>query len=110
MPRPSKSEAMESLKGQLNPGDTLFCVVRALRAEGERVVTVHTIHVNPETGRPDMAYNLSYNVAALLGWPWSKQHMGVVVEEVGTLAQGLIVMRLSMALFGDVFSLKCETL
>lgn len=77
-----RAEAIESLRAYLEPGDTLYTVLRHVSASGmSRVIQPVTIETDDRTG-PWVAH-LGYNVARAIGERYDRDREGIRVSGAG---------------------------
>jgi hypothetical protein len=72
-----RDDALASLREELEPGDTVYCIVRRVAASGmSRVISL-------KAWTPSGPRDLSYRAAKALGWSYSEKGEGVKVEGCG---------------------------
>lgn len=82
MARASKSDreaAIARLHEYLNPGDTVYAIVRHVSRSGMSRV-IQFLKMSPSGDRP---YYLGLEIATALGWQYSFTHNGVKVQGCG---------------------------
>jgi hypothetical protein len=91
-----KQEALRNLRDMLEPGNTVYTVIRHVSASGmSRRIDLYTIQKN----RPVF---LSGYAAKAIGWKWSDKG-GIVVNGCGMDMGFHLVYTLSLVLFPDGF-------
>jgi len=98
-----RAEAIDRLRQYIDPGDTLYTVLRHRSASGMlRVIDVLKIDNDPDRGRPNV-YHLSYNTARAIDMRTDNDRDGIRVSGAGMDMGYHIVYNLSRALWPDGF-------
>ena len=92
------TEAIETLRGQVSPGETLTSVVVHVSASGmSRAIKV----LRPSRDNDGTIQDLSWLVARALGWRFSEKHDAVIVQGCGMDMCFHTVYTLASALFRE---------
>jgi hypothetical protein len=94
-----RDEAIDKLRERINPGDTIYTVMRHVSRSGMmRAIDVYEMH----EGAP---HRISYPVAQAAGLTYSRKHEAVRMDGAGMDMGFALVYELSWVLFRDGF--KC---
>lgn len=100
----NKSEAIERLREYVNPGDTVYCILRNVARSGM------SCQIGFVVFRDGIAYQINGMIANAFGYRLNKNHDGVTVSGCGMDMGFAVVYDISMALFGDGYAIKYEWL
>ena len=93
----AKSEAIESLRGLLKPGDLVYTKLEHVARSGMmRVISVLII-------RDDRPIDISFEVGQVVGYKFNDRHGGLTVSGCGMDMGFSVVYNLSSAMFKDGF-------
>ena len=97
-----KARAIEQLRAILNPGDTVYCILRHRSASGmSRVIEFIAIKDNAPR-------RLSGYISTALSMPYNRKHDGVTVSGCGMDMGFYVVYNLGRVLWPEGFGVKPE--
>lgn len=82
MTRKTDPEAIARLADYLEPGDTVYCILRHRSASG-MTRTVQLVTIEQDATRGPWVASLGYNAAAALALPYDRDREGVKVQGAG---------------------------
>jgi hypothetical protein len=95
-----QEEALARLREWLQPGDTVYCILRHVTGSGmQRTISFKRISIDSRTGKPYIQ-DLSWNMAKALGWRYDNAREGVKVDDAGMDMGFHTVHTLARVLFG----------
>jgi hypothetical protein len=100
-----QKEAQEYLKELIQPGDTIYCILRHVSSSGMlRVIDLKMVKTRPD-GQPDI-YHIGYNAARAMLDTWDDDKEGIRIGGCGMDMGFALVYNLAYTLFGDGYKLE----